>query len=88
MLKSFSEKNEIEYPLLSDEGSKLIDAFGIRNKMMAGKTYGKNDLTGVPHPGSYVLDKDGKILAKLFLQKYQERHSTEELVKLVEDATK
>jgi peroxiredoxin len=88
VLKKYSDKNSLSYPLLSDEGSKVIDSLGIRNKMMDGKKYGPNDLTGVPHPGTYVLDKDGKILGKLFLKKYQERHSNEELLKLVAKVTK
>lgn len=83
VLKRFSEKNEIEYPLLTDEGSKVIDAFGIRNTAMDGKMYGKNDLTGIPFPGSYVLDKDGVILGKIFLERYQERHATAALIELV-----
>ena len=66
--------------MLSDQGSKTIDAYGIRNKDMDGKKYGKSDLTGVPHPGTYLLDKDGVVRAKLFLEKYQERHSTQALI--------
>ena len=88
ILKRFSDKNEIDYPMLSDEGSTLIDAFGIRNKAMDGRTFGKNDLTGVPHPGTYVLDSEGVILAKLFLERYQERHSNEALIELVAEVVK
>jgi len=79
-LKGFSDGKEIEFPLLSDEGSKTIDAFGIRNEMMNGKKFGDNDLSGVPHPGTYILNGDGEIKAKLFLKKYQERHSIDELL--------
>lgn len=74
--------------MLSDEGSKTIDAFGIRNKQMDGKKFGKNDLTGIPHPGTYILSEDGTILGKIFLERYQERHATDELVKLVKEVTK
>ncbi len=85
-LKGFADKKSLTFPLLSDEGSKTIDAFGIRNEMMNGKKYGDNDLSGVPHPGTYVLDKDGVIKAKLFLKKYQERHSGEELLEAAKAA--
>ena len=88
VLKRFADKNKISYPMLSDSGSTLIDAFGIRNKAMDGKMYGKNDLTGVPHPGTYVLSKDGVILGKLFMKKYQERHDNKELIKLVGEVVK
>lgn len=76
VLKKFSDASTISFPLLSDEGSKTIDAFGIRNKDMAGK--GKFD--GIPYPGTYVLDAKGVVRAKLFLEKYQERHSVDALV--------
>jgi peroxiredoxin len=88
VLEKFSERSEIGYPLLSDEGSKLIDEMGIRNTAMDGKKFGKNDLTGIPHPGTYILSKDGTILAKLFLEKYQERHSTEALIAKVAEIMK
>ena len=79
-LKGFADKNDIEFPLLSDEGSKTIDAFGIRNEAMDGKKFGDNNLSGVPHPGTYILNKDGEITAKLFLKKYQERHTIDEML--------
>ena len=88
VLKAFSDKSSIEFPLLSDEGSKVIDALGIRNKAMDGKKFGPNNLEGVPHPGTIVLDKDGVILGKLFVTKYQERHETEDFIELVKKVVK
>ena len=58
----------------------MNDAYGIRNKAMDGKKYGDNNLEGVPHPGTYILDKDGTVKAKLFVKRYQARHSIEELL--------
>ncbi len=83
-LKKYSEKRGITSLLLSDADSKTIDAYGIRNADMDGKSMGSMSLEGVPHPGTYVLDKDGIVMAKLFLERYQERHTTEELLKAVE----
>ena len=82
VLKAFGKKQKIGYPLLSDKGSKTIDAYGIRNKKMDGR----GDVAGVPHPGTYILDKEGTVRAKLFLERYQVRHTTEELLKAVEKA--
>ena len=79
-LKGYADKNGITYPLLSDAGSKTVDAYGIRNTQMDGKKFGANDLTGVPHPGTYILDGDGVIQAKLFLERYQVRHTSEQLI--------
>ena len=80
-LKSYADDKNITFTLLSDEGSKTIDAFGIRNKAMEGRKFGPNDLTGIPHPGTYILDSQGVVQAKLFLERYQVRHTTEELLK-------
>lgn len=79
-LKKFADKSGIEFALLSDAGSKTIDAFGIRNAMMEGRKFGANDLTGIPHPGTYILDSEGIIRKKVFLERYQERHTTDQLL--------
>ena len=84
-LNGYAEKNNISYLLLSDPGSKTIDAYGIRNTAMDGKKFGPNDLTGIPHPGTYILDKDGVIRAKLFLERYQVRHTSEQLIKAAKE---
>ena len=86
-LKGYSDKNSISFPLLSDAGSKTIDAYGIRNKQMDGRKFGPNDLSGIPHPGTYVLSKDGTVKAKLFLERYQERHTADELIADVKKAS-
>ena len=48
VLKGFADKRSIAFPLLSDADSKVIAAYAIRNKEMAGKKMGKVDLDGVP----------------------------------------
>jgi peroxiredoxin len=75
VLKRFSERSKVTFPLLSDPESKTIDAYHIRNKVAKGKA------VGVPHPGTFILDQEGVIRAKLFLEGYRDRHSTEELIK-------
>ena len=34
----------------------------------------------MPHPGTFLLDGNGVIRAKLFLDNFRERHTTEALV--------
>ncbi len=75
VLKKSSDRMKLTFLLLSDPESKTIDAYHIRNEAARGKA------EGVPHPGTFVLDQDGVIRAKLFLEGFRERHSTEELVK-------
>ena len=74
VLKTFSDRMKIVFPLLSDPGSKTIDAYHIRNEAARGKA------VGVPNPGTFVLDRKGIIRAKLFLEGYRERHTTEALI--------
>lgn len=87
VLKAYSDKKGLSLTLLSDQGSKTIDAFGIRNTAMDGKTYGSNDLSGVPHPGTYLVDSQGVVKAKLFLEKYEERHTTDALIEAAKNVT-
>ncbi len=78
VLRKFSDKSKITYPLLSDPGSRAIDAYHIRNEAAKGKA------AGVPHPGTYILDPKGVVTAKLFLDNFRERHTTEALIRAAE----
>jgi peroxiredoxin len=64
--------------LLSDPDSKTIKAFGILNKEATGKA------AGIPYPGTFLIDKNGVIRARLFLDGYKERHSAADLLKAAE----
>lgn len=75
-LQRAAAKHKITFPLLSDAGSKTIDAYGIRNKEAAGSR-----IDGVPYPMTFVLDQKGLIQAKLGRDGYRERHPSAELVK-------
>ena len=54
--------------MLSDPESKTIDAYHIRNEAAKGKA------VGVPNPGTFILDQEGVIRAKLFLEGFRDRH--------------
>ena len=74
VLKRFSDRQKITVPLLSDPESKTIDAYHIRNEAARGKA------EGVPNPGTFILDREGVIRSKLFLEGYRQRHTTEALI--------
>jgi peroxiredoxin len=74
VLKRFTEQAMITFPLLSDPGSRTIDAYHVRNAAAEGNA------AGIPHPGTFILDRAGVIRAKLFLEGYRDRHTTEALV--------
>ncbi len=88
VLKGFADKQKITFPLLSDPESKTIIAYALKNKETAGKKFGKVDLDGIPYPGTYLVDKEGVVRAKLFVDGYKERHSADELVKAAEGLKK
>ena len=75
VLAKFSSKHGISYPMLSDPGSKTIDAWGIRNEDARGSR-----IDGVPHPGTFILDGSGVIRAKLAHEGYKERHMGPEIL--------
>jgi len=74
VLKKFSDQSKIGFPMLSDPGSKTIDAYHILNTSAKGKA------SGVPYPGTFILDSQGVIRAKLFLDGYRDRHTTDALI--------
>lgn len=75
-IQRFSQKKGIEFLLLSDPGSKTIDAYKMRYMGLKPDQMGY----GVAHPGFFVIAQDGTIAAKLVKPGYIARHSAEELI--------
>lgn len=75
-LKRFARSSGITFPLLSDTDSKTIEAYGVRNLEAAGSR-----IDGVPHPGTFIVDQQGIIRFKLFLNGYRDRHTVDALIK-------
>jgi peroxiredoxin len=78
VLTKFAETHGIHYPLLSDEGSQVIRRLGLFNEDVYEHhaAYGipKRDMFwGVPYPGAFLLDEEGRVLQKRFQQSYRER---------------
>lgn len=58
--RKFKKKYELPYPLLSDEGHKLADAFGIwKEKTLYGRKYMGIERTTV------IVDREGRV-ARIF----------------------
>ena len=68
-LAAFADRHKITFPLLTDAGSKVIDAWGLRNTAAAGTQ------AGIPHPGTFIVDRSLKVVERVFEQAYQERTS-------------
>lgn len=67
VLSGFGGKYGIQYPLLSDQGSAVIRALGLLNEQAA------EQVAGIPHPGTFVLNGDGTVRSKHFYESYRER---------------
>ena len=76
ILARFAKKGKVSFPLLADEGSKVISAYGIRNES-------RQD--GIPHPGTFIVGSDGKVIAKLFHEGYRKRHVAAEIIAAAKD---
>jgi peroxiredoxin len=64
----------LTFELLSDVGSKVIDAYGIRNHEAKGRG------EGIPHPVVYIIDSNGQIRVKLMRDNYRERPESAEII--------
>lgn len=76
VLRTFAQRVKLGFPLMSDPGSRVIDEFGLRN---TGAKPGAIDF-GVPHPGIFVLEPNGRVRAKFFDERYQVRSMPETIL--------
>ena len=80
VLTAFAAKQHITYTLLSDEGSKVIRELGLLNEDVHGHhaAYGvpkRDHHWGVPYPGVFLLDEQGRVMQRRFQQSYRERET-------------
>jgi hypothetical protein len=70
-LKKFADSRGITFPLVSDPGSAIITRYGILNSQQdpGTRTY------GIPHPGTFIVDRNGVVTARFFEDAYQERYT-------------
>jgi hypothetical protein len=76
VLKNFSQRKGITYPLLSDTDSKVIRGYGLFNESVA-----KNaPQYGVPYPGTFILDRSGVVVEKYFETDFRQRYTASEIL--------
>lgn len=70
-LKSFAASRQITFPLISDPGSAIIRRYGLLNETVdpQSRTY------GIPHPGTFIVDRTGTVVSRFFEDAYQERYT-------------
>ena len=79
-LKGYAKRSKITFPLLSDVGSKTIDAYDIRYKEAPAEQ------SGFARHATFILDQKGIIRAKLFRISYQERSAVDALINALKEA--
>jgi peroxiredoxin len=70
IMADFSRRRGVTFPLLSDPGSQTIKAYGILNTTVAAGTSNY----GIPFPGTFLIDRTGKVTSRFFEEAYQERN--------------
>jgi hypothetical protein len=70
-LKTFADSRRITFPLIADPGSAIIKRYGILNQQQDPKARSY----GVPHPGTFIVDRKGVVTARFFEDAYQERYT-------------
>jgi two-component system, NtrC family, sensor kinase len=96
LIADFVARQQITYPILSDESSRVIQQLGILNTEVAEG----DPVYGIPYPGSYLVDQHGIVFEKRFhpdvhvrepmgslLLYFQLREYSEQLEDLVQERT-
>ena len=74
MRAKLEDKTGQDFPLLSDPDHQVIDRYGLRNE---------KSKRVVPHPATYVIDRQGKVRWKFIEVDYTKRPSNEDVLKEV-----
>ena len=78
-LAEFAANKAIGFAMLSDPGSKLIDALGLRDPQYEAGSFAY----GVPRPTVLVLAPDGTVKAKYVDADYRSRQSNEQVLAML-----
>jgi peroxiredoxin len=79
-LKGYAKRQRILFPLLSDAGSKTIDAYDIRSKEAP------PEISGFARHATFIVDQNGIIRSKIFRLSYQERPAVDLLINALKAA--
>lgn len=71
LIKKFADERRIEFPILSDQDHSIVQRYGILNRQYepGHQNY------GIPHPGTFILNREGRVLARYFEEEYQYRNT-------------
>lgn len=72
LIKKFADERKIQFPLLSDADHTIVERYGILNRQYQP---GERNY-GIPHPGTFILDRDGRVVARYFEEEFQYRNTS------------
>ena len=81
-LRTFSQARGITFPILSDAGSVVIQEYDLLNR----EQQPDSRAYGVPYPGTFILDTDGRVTSRFFEQAYQERFTVSSIMVALGDS--
>jgi hypothetical protein len=75
LIKKFADERKVAFPILSDQDHTIVERYGILNRQFqpGHQNY------GIPHPGTFVLSREGRVLARYFEEEYQYRNTAASL---------
>lgn len=74
ILRDFSKRHNIDFPLLADSDSKVIRSFDVLNAEAKGMT------EGMALPGFFYIDESGVVREKYFEAKYSNRYTANNVI--------
>ncbi len=86
VLARFADAHGVTFPLLSDEGSKVIRELGMLDEQVYehhaafGVTARDDRFWGVPYPGEFLLNERGVVTQKRFQKNYRERETSQAIL--------
>lgn len=73
VLSDFASDHRIDFPMLADTDSEVIKEFGILNTLVRPE---EEEYYGIPYPGTYLVERDGRVVGKFFNREYQVRDTS------------
>jgi AhpC/TSA family/Disulphide bond corrector protein DsbC len=74
ILRDFTQRHRIDYPLIADPKSEIIRSYGVLNTEATGFT------KGMAHPGYFYIATDGTVKEKFFETAYTDRYTASNLI--------
>lgn len=75
----FSENQMLQYQMLSDQPSAVIDGFGLRDPQ-----YTDGRAVGVPYASVFIINQKGEIIAKSVSGDFKKRPTNDQILALVD----